>query len=66
MPVSTVSNHWGVAAPRRYFHKPWVSQLMKSVSHKAVCRTAPATPGLLNKNGISKYALRQLLVGMFG
>ena len=28
-----------------YFHKPWLSYLM---SHKAIYKTAPATPGLLN------------------
>ena len=33
----------------RYFHKPSVSELMnQSISNEGDCRTAPATPGLLN------------------
>ena len=32
----------------RFFHKGWVSELInKSMSDKGVCRTAPATPGLI-------------------
>ena len=28
MTESTISNHGGGAAPLRYFHKPWISDLM--------------------------------------
>ena len=28
MTESTISNHWGVAAPYRYFHKPSVTELI--------------------------------------
>ena len=38
------SNGLGVMMFWRYFHKGWLSQQM---SNGAVCRTAPATPGLL-------------------
>ena len=37
----------GVKMFWRYFHKGWLSQL---ISDRGVCRTAPATPGLLNNN----------------
>ena len=41
MTESTISNHWGVAAPLRYFHKPLVSELMNELINygEAVCRT---------------------------
>ena len=42
--VVIISNRWGVAALLRYFHK---SSLNQSVNDEAVCKTAPATPGLL-------------------
>ena len=49
MSESTISNHWGVAAPSRYFLRPSVNELINQLfSHKAVYRTAAATPGLLN------------------
>ena len=34
----------------RYFHKGWVIEwINESINEKVVCRTAPATPGLLNR-----------------
>ena len=41
---SPISNHCGLAAPYRYFHKLSVGVL---INNKAVYRTAPTTPGLL-------------------
>ena len=38
MSESTIFNHWGVAAPKRCFHKPSDNQ---SINHKAVCRAVP-------------------------
>ena len=47
MTGSTISNHWGVAAPSRYFHKPSVNHLFNHlINDKAVYRADLAALGL--------------------
>ena len=59
----TIFNHKGVAAPLRYFHKGSLTQLM---SDEGVCRTAPATPGLLNSyQNHKQWAMRNSFDTLF-
>ena len=42
-------NFWGSSAHVKIFSQRMNDSLTESVNNKGVCRTAPATPGLLNR-----------------